>query len=240
MISYVAVPVATLWTGPDAPRPQDAPAVADHPDIAAWVAGLDLEARQDLHGRTLTQLQEGEPVDVLGTHEGWSEVAAVWQPCSRNGGGYPGWVPSAQLSATSGGSAEFPAASDPGAAVLEPARTYLGVDYIWGGTCRWAVDCSGLVYLAFRDLGIQVPRDAADQQAAAEPVESGQERPGDLYFFAREGKAAHHVGFVVEPGVMLHAPESGAVVVEERITDERSSTLVGAGRLPGPPAAEES
>ena len=37
----VRVPVTTLWVAPDCPREVDAPAVADRPDVAAWLAALD-------------------------------------------------------------------------------------------------------------------------------------------------------------------------------------------------------
>ena len=61
----VGVPVATLWTSPEAPRDLDAPAVApdaDEADLAAWLGRLTPADRLDLHGRTLTQLLGGEPV----------------------------------------------------------------------------------------------------------------------------------------------------------------------------------
>jgi gamma-D-glutamyl-L-lysine dipeptidyl-peptidase len=40
------------------------------------------------------------------------------------------------------------------------------------------------------------------------------------------------VGIVTGPGRMLHAPETGSVVIEEPLTPGRRSTLIGAGRLP--------
>ena len=41
-----------------------------------------------------------------------------------------------------------------------------------------------------------LPRDADDQAAATTPLPLGDERPGDLYFFARPGRRIHHVGIV--------------------------------------------
>jgi cell wall-associated NlpC family hydrolase len=81
-----------------------------------------------------------------------------------------------------------------------------------------------------------VPRDAADQYDACEHIPVLQARPADLLFFAREGKRAHHVGIVTGPGRMMHAPETGSVVIEERLTGFHRSSLVGAGRLPLQPA----
>lgn len=107
----VGVPVTTVWSSPEAPRGLDAPAVADAPDPSAWTAALDAEppssdepgaptrGRIGLHGRTLTQLLFGEPVDVVEERGAWARVVAPWQPSSADPGGYPGWVPRAHLAA---------------------------------------------------------------------------------------------------------------------------------------------
>ncbi len=143
------------------------------------------------------------------------------------------------LTTTSGfGSAPDPAARPQD--VLRSARQLLGVAYLWGGTCGMAVDCSGLVHLAFRERGHVVPRDADDQQRAALELNPGQAAPGDLYFFARPGEEVHHVGFVSGRKRMLHAPRSGAIVEDAPLAPDRQETLVGAGRFerqPGPPPA---
>jgi hypothetical protein len=93
----VTVPVATVWTSPEAPRDLDAAAVADHPDAHAWADSMDQEVRLGLHGRTQTQLLMGEPVQVLDERDGWSQVVALFQASSRDERGYPGWVRSSHL-----------------------------------------------------------------------------------------------------------------------------------------------
>jgi cell wall-associated NlpC family hydrolase len=93
----VGVTAATVWTSPDAPRDVDAAAVADRPDLAAWTAAMDAQARLGLHGRTLTQLLLGEPALVLEESEGWSRVAGLHQKSSGHDHGYPGWVRTAHL-----------------------------------------------------------------------------------------------------------------------------------------------
>lgn len=88
----VSVPVATMWTTPDAPRDIDELAVSDAPDVAEWAASMVAVVRKGLTGRTLTQLLLGEPVHVLEHAGEWVRVAALWQPSSAHPSGYPGWV----------------------------------------------------------------------------------------------------------------------------------------------------
>jgi hypothetical protein len=124
--------------------------------------------------------------------------------------------------------------------VLGLAAQFLGLRYLWGGTSAWGLDCSGLVHLTYRALGVLLPRDAFDQAAGTHrvlPVPLDEVRPGDLYFFARPGERVYHVGFASRPvgadGVrwMLHAPEGGELVEDAPLAPHRAETLVSAGRV---------
>ena len=244
MTHLVSVPVATVWTSPEAPRDLDAAALADDPDPAAWLAVLDEEGtperRLGLHGRTLTQLVRGEPAQVLEERGDWVRVAAPWQASSAHAAGYPGWVRRAHLQAASGPVAAPTEADWSPDDVLRTARTHLGLRYLWGGTAPWGLDCSGLVHRVYRAHGRLVPRDAFDQAAAPDlaPVPLNGVEPGDLYFFARPGERVYHVGFAVRSVTadgerwMLHAPEGGNAAIEEApMTPERQGWLVSAGRF---------
>jgi cell wall-associated NlpC family hydrolase len=68
----------------------------------------------------------------------------------------------------------------------EMARRYLGVPYVFGGTNpSVGLDCSGLVQLVFRQLGIALPRTAQQQYDATPRISRADLQPGDLVFFAR-------------------------------------------------------
>ena len=109
---------------------------------------------------------------------------------------------------------------------LEVARGFLGTPYVWGGLGHDGIDCSG-GHLSFRAVGVRVPRDAADQAAAAPGRASAAGRPL-LLRPARRGAQPRR--FVTEVG-LLHASH-GVGVVEQPMPEERRATLLGAGRLP--------
>ena len=65
---------------------------------------------------------------------------------------------------------------------LRTARLFLGDKYYWGGRSAWGVDCSGLVSLAFRAWGVDLPRNAGDQFYASRRIARAELLPGDLIF----------------------------------------------------------
>ena len=94
---WVAVSVATLWVKPGLARPVDAPAVDAPADPRAWVAGMTIAQKHWLVGKLETQALYGTRVTLLATSGAWSKVAVPGQPTPRDSRGYPGWVPTKQL-----------------------------------------------------------------------------------------------------------------------------------------------
>ena len=119
---WVAVAVATVWRAPDRPRAIDLPALAAPAGLRQWLAVLDVEAKKDLVGRIETQVLLGQPVTVLEERDGWARVAVPEQAEPGAPGGYPGWIPSWQLTADPGWAAVLRSAgragTAPGAAAI--------------------------------------------------------------------------------------------------------------------------
>jgi len=99
---WIDVNVATLWVSPSYPRPIDQPALANPPDVPGWIAAMTVAQKRWLEGKLETQALYGTAVTVIG-HDGtaWTRVAVPSQSTNRDGRGYPGWVPTRQLTSTS-------------------------------------------------------------------------------------------------------------------------------------------
>lgn len=99
------------------------------------------------------------------------------------------------------------------ARAVSAALAMRGVPYVWGGSSRSGVDCSGLTQLAFRAAGTNLPRVAAAQATVGKSVPLSQVQAGDLIFYDYGGGISHVVmsiggGRIVEasePGVPVHS-----------------------------------
>jgi cell wall-associated NlpC family hydrolase len=92
------------------------------------------------------------------------------------------------------------------------AEQQLGKPYQWGGTGPDAFDCSGLVMMAYRAAGINIPRTSQQQWTWGPRVSASQVQPGDLVFFVgADGTPTSpgHVGLVIGGGLMIEAYATG-------------------------------
>jgi len=128
--------------------------------------------------------------------------------------------------------------------ILNIARKFLGVPYLWGGTSCKLMDCSGFTRTVFFLNGIYLPRDASQQVNVGIPIdiEKGYDnlKPGDLLFFGERAttqtkEAITHVGIYIGDGDFIH--ESGMVKInsfdksKENFSEFRLNEFVAARRI---------
>ena len=102
--------------------------------------------------------------------------------------------------------------------ILHSAQLLIGDPYYWGGRSpvtpdyTSGVDCSGLVNLAYRTAGIEIPRDAHEQWMRATPVAAPQ--PADLIFLSEQddSKRIVHVMLYEGDGMIIEGPGTGSAV----------------------------
>lgn len=125
-----------------------------------------------------------------------------------NGGTSSGGMNSDNL-----GSSDSIASTANGQAIVNKAKQYLGVPYVYGGASPSGFDCSGLVYYVLKSLGYSPYRTPADQYKQGTYVSKANLEPGDIVFFhGTYTSGISHVGIYAGNGQFIHAPNSRSVV----------------------------
>ena len=216
--------VKAPWTGPDALAPEAlaGESGAASAGLLAGVAGaLAIPAAAVGLGLGISKLSGGDNFGIGATNlsgktpvqqQAWLNSAGLGKfkvPGAGIGGGAgsgsPTGGPGASAAATG-----TQGAGKTGSAVVAVAMRQLGVPYVWGGSSpSQGFDCSGLTQYCFAQIGVKIPRVAADQQKAGQPIPAGAVQAGDLVFF---GQPAHHVALVTGPSTIIEAPHTGTQV----------------------------
>ncbi|MFQ6607532.1 MAG: NlpC/P60 family protein [Fidelibacterota bacterium] len=98
--------------------------------------------------------------------------------------------------------------------IVKTARKFLGIQYLWGGKSPKGFDCSGFVQTVMGSVGIELPRDAYQQESDENLVEStlSAAEPGDLIFFKTGANRTDHVAISLGKKGIIHS--SGFVKIE--------------------------
>ncbi|MDH5301024.1 MAG: C40 family peptidase [Gammaproteobacteria bacterium] len=112
------------------------------------------------------------------------------------------------------------------------AMSVIDTPYRRGGSSPSSgFDCSGLVYYAYRQLGVEIARSAIEQFRQVRRIAQQELAAGDLVFFRLNSKAVSHVGIYRGDGQFIHAPSTGKRVSYARLDDPYwRKRYVGAGR----------
>ena len=123
-----------------------------------------------------------------------------------------------------------------GARLVQEAKRYLGVRYVWGGTSAHALDCSGLIFRVFSSylpsLGRLRSYDYFRMSKIAAPETL---LPGDLVFFTTDDPGPSHMGIFIGDGKFIHASSTAGGVTITSLDDPfYGQRFLGVRRLLNP------
>lgn len=160
-----------------------------------------MRAEPGLRASLVSRVMAGTKVVVTAVNNSWAHLILA--------GERGGWVPLADIRALD----DLPRDEDGRRRqMMQDARGYTGVPYLWGGCSALGIDCSGLVQLLHRLVGVAIPRDADMQFDAGKPVERPFQ-PGDLLFFGSDQghRSISHVAMSLGGWQVIHSsgPRNG-------------------------------
>ena len=95
--------------------------------------------------------------------------------------------------------------------IVNIARQYVGVPYVFGGASPSGFDCSGYTQYVFAQAGIDLPRSSSAQRNAGTVVSAAEARPGDLVW------GPGHVGIYTGNGNHIAARNPSTPLYESPI-----------------------
>lgn len=103
--------------------------------------------------------------------------------------------------------------------VVSLSLEFLKTPYAYGGTNKSGVDCSGLVFAVFTELGKKIPRSSYQQAEFFKEIEKDELKTGDIIYFKVNSKNIDHTGIVVELKaekeiMFIHASSSQGVRID--------------------------
>ena len=110
---------------------------------------------------------------------------------------------------------------------------YLNTPYLWGGTSKRGIDCSGFIQtVMYQALGIRIPRTSYEQSNIGVDVPVSELKFGDLVFFDTMNKGrVTHVGMYVGDGYFVQSGSRTGVAVASLDSEFYSRTFLKAKRV---------
>jgi probable lipoprotein NlpC len=119
--------------------------------------------------------------------------------------------------------------------VINASAKYENTPYLPGGVTNRGLDCSGFIFVCFRDaLGVSLPRSTSGIYSWAERISLDNAQPGDLLFFKTDNTGGiTHVALYLGNRRFIHAASEGqrtGVIYSSLDEQYWARAYAGAGR----------
>jgi cell wall-associated NlpC family hydrolase len=204
----VAEPTATAPTGnspviEEATKELAAQSAKDNAPAAEKGLGLDIT-----QGVGAGQLGMDSPTG-FGSNPAGMEIGSASDSSSEQGLSNPTATAASGVSPASGSApVSFGTSDKVRLAALQMAQRFLGTPYVYGGTDINGIDCSGLIYKALAQVGVQFPRGGRAQAAMGQRTDISKLQPGDLVAF----NGGEHVALYAGNNQVIEAAHPGTNV----------------------------
>ena len=107
--------------------------------------------------------------------------------------------------------------------VVNDAKQYLGVPYVWGGAGgarggnpRNGMDCSSFVSQVYKDMGINIPAYTVSMEPYGHEISRSQVQTGDMGFYGSHG-GSYHICMALNNSTMIYEPRPGESCMTQSI-----------------------
>lgn len=188
-------------------------------------SALNIRSKPSLEADVVGKIYEGGVAEIIGINEGWLKVKYK----GTTGYIHPDYVEYVELTEADKQAAEV----SKGQQIVNKAKQYLGVKYVYGGASPSGFDCSGFTSYVYKQFGVKLNRSSSAQTSNGYKVSRSELKAGDLVFFTSPGsKSVGHVGIYIGNGNFIHAVKPGRAVEIDTMTSGYYNTYYwGARRI---------
>lgn len=190
-------------------------------------SGVRLRNGASTYSDIISNYNVGTKLSVIGVSGSWLKVVTS--------AGQTGFMSSDYIKYSKAQKAAISQALTIGEQLVNTAKQYLGIRYVWGGMSTSGFDCSGFVNYVYKQHGYSMYRVAQDiYNNDGTWVSKDSLRPGDLVFFGYSASSISHVGMYIGDGQFIHSSSgAGQVVITDLSSNYYTRMYVGAKRIIG-------
>lgn len=172
--------------------------------------GLRVRQEASTESPVITLVAEGEELEVVEQLDGWVKIMLDDEEAFVSAD-YVTIAKKLDRAVTQTELKYGKGVSDVRVDLVNFAKQFLGRPYVWGGVSLTnGADCSGFTMSVFKNYGVSLPHSSASQSTMGTKVSLAEAKPGDLVFYAQNGRV-NHVAIYIGNGQVIHAsnPRSG-------------------------------